>query len=61
MITKILLWNVQIDIFSNQIIKASCLKTEHNSNIFCLAWDNENERIFSGSNDHTVIVHDVQT
>ena len=37
------------------------MKTQHNSNIFCLAWDNENKNIFSGGNDHQVIVHDVET
>lgn len=36
------------------------MKTQHNSNIFTLAWDNENKRIFSGANDHQVIVHDVE-
>jgi Ni,Fe-hydrogenase I small subunit len=37
------------------------MKAQHNSNIFTLAWDNENEKIFSGANDHQVIVHDVRT
>ncbi len=61
---RILLWNVNNNIFSdcsnsnNNIIT---MKTQHNSNIFTIAFDNEDKKIFSGGNDHQVIVHDLQT
>lgn len=37
------------------------LNTRHHSNIFTLAWDNEDRKLFSGGNDHQLIVHDVET
>ncbi|XP_050312634.1 DDB1- and CUL4-associated factor 5 [Anthonomus grandis grandis] len=37
------------------------MKKTHNSNIFCLAFDSKNERIFSGGNDDQVIVHEIFT
>ncbi|XP_064176125.1 DDB1- and CUL4-associated factor 5 isoform X1 [Anguilla rostrata] len=36
------------------------LKGEHLSNIFCLAFDSTNKRVFSGGNDEQVILHDVE-
>ncbi len=57
---RVLLWHVSKDILSEKNVPIA-MKTQHNSNIFCLAWDNENQRIFSGGNDHQVIVHDVET
>lgn len=35
------------------------MKKTHNSNIFCVAFDSKNERIFSGGNDDQVIIHEV--
>lgn len=35
------------------------MKRTHNSNIFCVAFDSKNERIFSGGNDDQVIIHEV--
>lgn len=40
---------------------AAVLNTRHHSNIFTLAWDNEDRKLFSGGNDHQLIVHDVET
>lgn len=34
---------------------------QHMSNIFCLGFNNDNSRIFSGGNDDTVMVHDSRT
>lgn len=34
---------------------------EHSSNIFCLSFDNEQKRIYSGGNDDLVIVHNIET
>ncbi|KAM9777672.1 DDB1- and CUL4-associated factor 5 [Neosynchiropus ocellatus] len=36
------------------------LKGEHLSNIFCLAFDSTNTKVFSGGNDEQVILHDVE-
>ncbi len=67
---RILLWSVGNDALSaravgttteNYVSKPISLRSQHNSNIFTVAWDNENRRIFSGGNDHQVIVHDVKT
>ena len=57
---RVLLWNINKDVTSAKNTPTT-MKTQHNSNIFALAWDNENKRIFSGGNDHQVIVHDVET
>ncbi|OWF46287.1 DDB1- and CUL4-associated factor 5-like [Mizuhopecten yessoensis] len=56
---RVLLWNVQKALAN--IGKPAFMKGEHNSNIFCLAFDNENRKIFSGGNDEQVIVHDIST
>lgn len=37
------------------------MKTQHYSNIFCLSFNNDNSKIFSGGNDDSVIVHDTNT
>lgn len=37
------------------------MKKQHESNIFCLGFDNSNSRIFSGGNDDTVILHDIES
>ncbi len=31
------------------------------SNIFCLGFDNDGRRVYSGGNDEQVIVHDIET
>ncbi|XP_033733769.1 DDB1- and CUL4-associated factor 5-like [Pecten maximus] len=56
---RVLLWNVQKAL--DHIGKPAFMKGEHNSNIFCLAFDYENKKIFSGGNDEQVIVHDIST
>lgn len=37
------------------------MKNQHYSNIFCLGFNNDSTKIFSGGNDEAVIVHDVNT
>lgn len=37
------------------------MNNQHYSNIFCLSFNADNSRIFSGGNDDVVIVHDVNT
>ncbi|XP_052105470.1 DDB1- and CUL4-associated factor 5-like [Mytilus californianus] len=56
---RVLLWNVEkalSDIGSPKIMKG-----EHNSNIFCIAFDRDNKKIFSGGNDEQVLVHDIES
>ncbi|CAG9789403.1 unnamed protein product [Diatraea saccharalis] len=37
------------------------MKSLHHSNIFCLGITNDNQKIYSGGNDDTVIVHDLES
>ena len=37
------------------------MDAEHASNIFCLAFSNDRERLYSGGNDEQVIEHDTET
>lgn len=37
------------------------MKNQHQSNIFCLSFNNDSTKIFSGGNDDIVIVHDANT
>lgn len=37
------------------------MEKQHLSNIFCLGFNSDNTRMFSGSNDNTMIVHDTKT
>lgn len=55
---RILLWNV--DEALDARYEPRSMKGEHHSNIFCLAFDNENGKIFSGGNDEQVVVHDTR-
>lgn len=57
-----MLWNINNDILSDSPMqKPTIMKGTHNSNIFTLEFDNEDQKIFSGGNDHQVIVHDMKT
>ncbi|KAL5009193.1 hypothetical protein ScPMuIL_014774 [Solemya velum] len=56
---RVMLWNV-IGALSGRCDPVT-MKGEHNSNIFCLAYDTHNNKIFSGGNDEQVIVHDIKT
>ncbi|XP_033843611.1 DDB1- and CUL4-associated factor 5 [Periophthalmus magnuspinnatus] len=55
---RVLLWHMEKAIHSRS--KPVKLKGEHLSNIFCLAFDSTNKKVFSGGNDEQVILHDVE-
>ncbi|KAG8449553.1 hypothetical protein GDO86_016268 [Hymenochirus boettgeri] len=56
---RVLLWHMEQAIHSRA--KPIQLKGEHHSNIFCLAFNSCNTRVFSGGNDEQVILHDVES
>ncbi|OCT64794.1 DDB1- and CUL4-associated factor 5 [Xenopus laevis] len=56
---RVLLWHLEQAIHSRA--KPIQLKGEHHSNIFCLAFNSCNTRVFSGGNDEQVILHDVES
>ncbi|XP_038075186.1 DDB1- and CUL4-associated factor 5-like [Patiria miniata] len=55
---RVLLWNVQEALSLDK--KFEVMIGEHHSNIFSLAFDSHNSRIYSGGNDDQVLVHDMQ-
>ncbi|KAL0269456.1 UNVERIFIED_CONTAM: hypothetical protein PYX00_007181 [Menopon gallinae] len=63
---RVLMWNVNnaMMYYTGKMgdgSKPKIMRACHFSNIFCLAVDDENKRILSGSNDDQVIVHDFRT
>jgi len=56
---RVLIWSIDRDLLSTRS-QPHVLKNQHHSNIFTLAWDHENRRVFSGGNDHQVLVHDLE-
>uniref|UniRef100_A0A8D0L1Y8 DDB1- and CUL4-associated factor 5 n=1 Tax=Sphenodon punctatus TaxID=8508 RepID=A0A8D0L1Y8_SPHPU len=56
---RVLLWHMEQAIHSR--VKPVQLKGEHHSNIFCLAFNSGNTRVFSGGNDEQVLLHDVES
>ncbi|NWU68918.1 DCAF5 factor, partial [Pterocles burchelli] len=56
---RVLLWHMEEAIHSR--VKPVQLKGEHHSNIFCLAFNSGNTKVFSGGNDEQVILHDVES
>nr|XP_028581185.1 DDB1- and CUL4-associated factor 5 isoform X1 [Podarcis muralis] len=56
---RVLLWHMEQAIHSR--VKPVQLKGEHHSNIFCLAFNSGNTRVFSGGNDEQVLLHDVDS
>ncbi|XP_022909763.1 DDB1- and CUL4-associated factor 5 [Onthophagus taurus] len=56
---RVLLWFVPDAIYDKGA--PVVMQTNHTSNIFCLAFDRFNTKIFSGGNDDQVIVHDIKT
>ncbi|XP_019727847.1 DDB1- and CUL4-associated factor 5 [Hippocampus comes] len=55
---RVLLWHMEEALHARS--KPLKLKGEHLSNIFCLAFDSSNKKVFSGGNDEQVILHDVE-
>lgn len=63
---RVLMWNVNdaMMYYTGKMgdgAKPFIMKGCHYSNIFCLAVDDDNKRVLSGSNDDQVIVHDYIT
>lgn len=56
---RVLLWSLAEAIHGKGAPVA--MNSNHISNIFCLAFDSTNAKIFSGGNDDQVIVHDLKT
>lgn len=56
---RVLLWKLEESMAG--ISEPRSMKNHHYSNIFCLAFNNDSTKIFSGGNDDAVIVHDVKT
>ena len=56
---RVLLWNIEKSIANKEAPIA--MEKQHNSNIFCLALNNDNKKIISGGNDCLVVVHNVET
>uniref|UniRef100_T1JJB3 Uncharacterized protein n=1 Tax=Strigamia maritima TaxID=126957 RepID=T1JJB3_STRMM len=55
---RVLAWNVEKALQGKDA--PICMKGEHNSNIFCLGFDNNKTKIFSAGNDEQVLVHDFE-
>ncbi|XP_037945815.1 DDB1- and CUL4-associated factor 5-like [Teleopsis dalmanni] len=56
---RVLIWDIEKSLAG--LGTPRCHLTEHNSNIFCLAFDKPNRKILSGSNDNLVLVHDLES
>lgn len=56
---RVLLWCLTQSIYDKGY--PTSMKKTHNSNIFCVAFDSKNKRIFSGGNDDQVIIHDIKS
>ncbi|KAK9875394.1 hypothetical protein WA026_007789 [Henosepilachna vigintioctopunctata] len=56
---RVLLWSLPKVLFGDG--NPVAMHTDHSSNIFCLDFNSNNTRIFSGGNDDQAIVHDVNT
>ncbi|KAF7266740.1 hypothetical protein GWI33_019961 [Rhynchophorus ferrugineus] len=54
---RVLLWSLPKAIYGEGAPLS--MKKTHNSNIFCVAFDSNNKKIFSGGNDDQVIIHDI--
>lgn len=58
---RVLLWPISEVLTSSKTPKPIIMEAEHGSNIFCLAINPANSRIFSGGNDQRIIIHDLHT
>lgn len=56
---RVLLWKLEEAMAG--VGEPQVMQKKHFSNIFCLSFNNDSTRIFSGANDDTVIVHDANT
>ncbi len=58
---RVLLWRSADLLVCEDVKPRTAMRTSHESNIFCLAFDSCAHRLWSAGNDHTVILHDVDT
>ena len=58
---RILLWPTSKAVDENWNPEPTEMKTKHKEYICCLAISPDNRRIFSGSGDNKLLIHDVQT
>ena len=57
---RILLWDVSQAIDRPNKAK-NVMKAKHESNVFCIDFDCQNEKLFSGGNDEKLLIHDLKT
>lgn len=53
------MWNVEKAV--SGVGQPQGMRGEHTSNIFCMAFDSGNRRMFSAGNDEQVMIHDTET
>ena len=58
---RVLLWPISEALTSRETPSPFLMEAEHSSNIFCLAINPDNSRIYSGGNDQKIIIHDMHT
>lgn len=58
---RVLLFRVDQVLVNPKEAKSTAMQKHHESNIFALAFDNSNTKIFSGGNDDATIVHQIET
>lgn len=56
---RVLLWKLEESMAG--VAEPHAMNNQHYSNIFCLGFNTDSTKIFSGGNDDVVIVHDVKT
>lgn len=56
---RVLLWKLEEAMAG--VGEPQVMQKKHFSNIFCLSFNNDSTKIFSGGNDDSVIVHDTNT
>lgn len=57
---RVLHFKVDEALVNPSSVTPTVMQKQHDSNIFALSFDNHNTKIFSGGNDDTCIVHDIE-
>lgn len=58
---RVLLWRVS-EVLNDELRNSpTVMDAEHSSNVFCLSFNHDNSKIFSGGNDEQVIIHDTKS
>lgn len=58
---RVLLWNINDCLDGTKQVPHNPMDDAHNSNVFCLSFNQDSTKIFSGGNDEMVLVHDIET